>query len=174
MDMSLGKLRELVMDREAWRAASHGVANRRDWATELNWTEQDEYQPIREDISTELDQVLGFPLGPFSARPWGGCGLVRGKDKMGRGRDTWNAQLFITLQKHLRKDSGGCSPARGVFWAHPLPALSWASQVGRSNPQRAPEVGGTTTVPCPSEDTQTQRLSCSLAVTQPENDWTWP
>ena len=55
MDMSLGEIRELVMDREAWRAAIHGVAKSRtqlrpgvlwlmgsqrvghDWATELNW-----------------------------------------------------------------------------------------------------------------------------------------
>ena len=39
MDMSLTKLWELVMDREACRAAVHGVSkSRHDWATELNWT----------------------------------------------------------------------------------------------------------------------------------------
>ena len=40
MDTGLNKPRELVMDREAWRAAIHGLQRvRHDWATELNWTE---------------------------------------------------------------------------------------------------------------------------------------
>ena len=43
MDMDLGGLQELVMDREAWRAAVHGVAK--------NWT--------RLSDSTELNNTIG-------------------------------------------------------------------------------------------------------------------
>ena len=34
MDMGLGGLRELVMDREAWRAVVHGVAKNRTWLSD--------------------------------------------------------------------------------------------------------------------------------------------
>ena len=51
MDMSLSKLWELAMDREAWRAAVHGVAK--------SWTQLSDW--------TELNWCIYFNLGEF---PW--------------------------------------------------------------------------------------------------------
>ena len=52
-DMSLSKLRVLVMNREAWRAAVHGVTKSQtrlsDW-NELNWTECDPKQVHRKQV----------------------------------------------------------------------------------------------------------------------------
>ena len=44
MNMGLGGLRELVMDRGAWHAAVNGISKIQTWLsdwTELNWTDQD-------------------------------------------------------------------------------------------------------------------------------------
>ena len=66
MDLSLSRLWELVMDREVWRAAVHGVTES-DMAERMNWIEG----------ITNKDLQLGFPGGTSGKEPACQCG--RGK-----------------------------------------------------------------------------------------------
>ena len=82
MDVNMGELQEMVMDREAWRAAIHGVTKSRTWLrdwTELNWvikkkkkelTQQTECHPFKVLLtSLALDWCLSGMLNPPKL-PW--------------------------------------------------------------------------------------------------------
>ena len=64
----VGGLRELVMDRKAWRAVVHGVTKSRTWLSdwsELNWTD------IRPKSNLEAIQILVWPYLYFSLQVYG-------------------------------------------------------------------------------------------------------
>ena len=91
MDMSLNKLRELVMDREAWRAVVHGVTKSQtrlsDWI-ELNRTDN----PVL---------LYQWFVWAWTTRIWdmrrlaGGCGLLRITLLLVWRRIIWKALFFL-------------------------------------------------------------------------------
>ena len=131
MDMSLSKLQELVMDREAWHAAVHGVT--KSWAQLSDWTDwlntfhnkNSQQSKSSGEISLlgeehlpknlELIPYLGFPGGSDGKESLckaGDLGSI-----FGSGRSTWRRgfpmPVFLPEEFHGQRRLVGCSP-----WGH--------------------------------------------------------
>ena len=66
MDMSLSKLRSLVMDREAWRAVIHGFA--KSWTQLSNGTELGQLECLRASTPSATGAFQPLPLGHPASR----------------------------------------------------------------------------------------------------------
>ena len=100
MDMGLGGLRELVMDREAWHVVVHGIAKSQTWLsdwTELNWTE--------ERFANQACNLGETHASPQRARK-GEC-FYKEENVVGRGAVNQESMTFHWLSP--------CQKRRGFF-----------------------------------------------------------